>query len=160
MYDTGYLMIGIAKKRFALPVNAAPRIERIKTSSIEVFMDFESIIFNDEIVPLVHLEKMFELGELDASENVHILIFDVNKMRVAILADEIFNVVNNLPYLDESAYLGESVLGQTIINDQETVVLDVVDLIKRLQESKYRDFRQYLEKTQSEKYKERMTYKE
>ena len=148
--ESGFLIVGVAENRFAIPVSSVPRIEKLKAGVVESFMDLETIIFNDEIVPLVRLEKIYSLRRGEAVEDVNVLIFNVNDMRIGVLADRIYNVVDSIPNLETGAYLGESILGQAIISGEKTVVLDVVDLLSRLQSGRFEELHQYIESRQQE----------
>jgi len=143
--ESGYLVVGVSGNRFAIPVNSVPRIEKVKPGMVESFMDLETIIFNEEIVALVLLEKVYGLQRQESEAGSNVLIFNINDMRIGVLADRIYNVVDSIPNLETGAYLGESILGQAIINDEKTVVLDVVDLLSRLQSSRFRELHQYIE---------------
>lgn len=143
--DTGFLLVGVGQERFALPIQSLPRIEKIRPDQIEQFMGLESFIFNNEIVPLLRLERYFQLNTNVDGVQLYVLIFSVNGMRVGIIVSEIFNVIDNIPNIETGAYLGESVMGQAIINEHKTVVLDVFDLLSQMQSTRFKDLRKYLD---------------
>ncbi len=145
--ESGYLLVGVAGNQFAMPVSSVPRIEKITRERIESFMGIETLIFNDEIVPLLRLQSVYRLpGREAAGSDIYVLIFNVHDMRVGIVVDTIRSVVGSIGHIETGAYLGESVNGQAIVNGDKTVVLDVIDLIGRMQQTKFRDLRAYIEK--------------
>lgn len=144
--DTGFLLVGVGQERFALPIQSLPRIEKIRPEQIEQFMGLESFIFNNEIVPLLRLERYFQLDTAVSGSQLYVLIFNVNGMRVGIIVSEIFNVIDSIASIETGAYLGESVMGQAIINEHKTVVLDVFDLLSRMQSTRFKDLRKYLDR--------------
>jgi two-component system chemotaxis sensor kinase CheA len=139
-------LVGVAGNQFALPVSSVPRIEKISRERIEGFMGIETIIFNEEIVPLLRLQHVFRLPESEkASSDIYVLIFTVHEMRVGIIVDMIKSVVGSIGHIETGAYLGESISGQALVNNEKTVVLDVIDLIARMQQTKFRELRAYIE---------------
>jgi len=145
--ESGYLLVGVAGNQFAMPVSSVPRIEKITSERIESFMGIETLIFNDEIVPLLRLQTVYRLARREAvGTDLYVLIFNVHGMRVGIVVDSIKSVVGSIGHVETGAYLGESVNGQAIVNGEKTVVLDVIDLIGRMQQTKFRELRAYIEK--------------
>jgi two-component system chemotaxis sensor kinase CheA len=143
--DTGYLIIGVSDYRFALPVNTLPRIEKLAGSQIDTFMDVETFVYEGDIIPLVHLERVYGIRE-HPFETGNVLIFTVNGLRVGVCANRIHNVVDTIPDLDTGAYYGGSILGQAIIAGEKTVVLDVQDLLSRLQTGRFQELQEKMRK--------------
>ncbi|MDH5657546.1 MAG: chemotaxis protein CheA, partial [Spirochaetia bacterium] len=138
--DMGYLVFEAASQSFAVPVATVPRIEKIGDTIIEDFMGREVVKYRDEVVPVIRLESVYELEDAKkARGEYYLIIFNVNGVRSGIVADEIHNVVRDLPNLDTKKFIGDSVIGHSILNGETTLIIDAVDLIKTLMKSRYRD---------------------
>ena len=53
-------------------------------------------------------------------------------------------VVGGIGHIETGAYLGEAISGQAIVGNEKTVVLDVIELIARLQQTRFRELREFI----------------
>ncbi len=114
--DQGFLLFEVGKQAFAIEVTSIPRIEKIYSKDIELFMNFETINYRNAVVPLVRLEKIYKFDYKHKKDLYYVIIFKFNGIKTGILATEVYNVINNVPELDHDTFSGESIKGHAIIN--------------------------------------------
>jgi len=158
--NEGLLITGTGNNRFAVPVSAMPRIERIPSEKIEVFMGLESIVFENEIVPLIRLEDIFGLEGRVEGENLNVMIFNVDTIRVGIPIQNIYDVISDYPNLESGGFLGEGILGQFVLNDLKIVVLDIKNILGRVKDSKFGNFSLYVEEQKAVQLDNSLEFKE
>jgi two-component system chemotaxis sensor kinase CheA len=144
--EEGYLLFSASKQKFAVPVATIPRIEKISLSGIEWFMGMEVVKYRDEVVPVVRLNDLYELVGDGNTGDIYLIIFTVNGIRSGIVADEILNVVRELPRLDRSKFLGQAVIGHTIINGETTLAIDAVLMMGEFQKTRFKDISKKIKK--------------
>lgn len=124
----GYLLFDSAGYRFGVPVGSVPRVEKISRKHIDKFLDLETINYRSQIVPLVSLDKIYDLGNHQRAEDLYMIVFQINGFQVALLADDVFNVEDQFQALDRDTYSGPSVHAQAISNEVKVLLLDIEDL--------------------------------
>ncbi len=142
--NEGLLITGTGNNRFAVPVGTKPRIERISSELIEVFMGLESIVFENEIVPLIRLEDVFGLDGRVESENINIMIFNMDSIRVGIPIENIYDVISDYPNFEAGGFIGEGILGQFVLNDLKVVVLDIKSVLGRVKGPEFNKISSYV----------------
>ncbi|MCB1192820.1 MAG: chemotaxis protein CheW [Leptospiraceae bacterium] len=148
--DQGFLLFEVGKQSFAIEVTSIPRIEKIYSKDIELFMDFETINYRDVVVPLVRLEKVYKFDYNHKKDLYYVIIFKFNGIRTGILATEVFNVINNIPELDHDTFSGDSIKGHAIINGRVTLFLDIEDLVNRVHQEQFVELSRHLEEEEED----------
>ncbi len=142
LLQTGYLLFRVYGQQFGVKVDTIPRIERILAEEIGVFMGVEIIQYREEIVPVVRLEELYDFETRKVTEEgdeLYVVIFTIDGMKSGLVVTEIENVVDELPEVDHRRFGGNSIEGHTILKGEITLVLDAVDLLMRLQNSRFKE---------------------
>jgi len=138
--ETGFLLFGVFGQRFAVTVASVPRIEKITKSEVDLFMGMEVLQYRGEVVPVVHLDQVYQFDKkIERKEDIYLIIFHIKGMRIGIIADEIFNVLSDIPDLEIGKFTGHGVKGHAIIGNHTTLVIDAVELLRDLRDTKFHE---------------------
>ncbi|HNF17032.1 MAG TPA: chemotaxis protein CheW, partial [Leptospiraceae bacterium] len=90
------------------------------------------IQYKEDIIPVVSLKDVYSLeGESNQDSSFLIIVSTENK-EIAVMINEIVDIVYDIHIVEDDRYHGESVLGHSIINDKSTVIIDIQDLIAKI----------------------------
>lgn len=145
--ESGYLIFESSAYFFGVPVSSIPRIVEIETHRIESLLDFEILNYQSHIVPLLRLEKIFNLEskvDMFDRKTMFVVLFNIDGFRVGVLASQVHNVVTSFEALDRTTFVSESVTGYAVVNGRTTMLLDIEDLAARFRDGRYRALKQHL----------------
>ena len=143
--SSGNLLFSVYDQQFAVTVETVPRIEKIEAKDIDIFMGIEVIRYRGEVVPIVRLEEVYDL-QVDKRDlrDYYVIIFNTDGMRTGIVSTEIHNVVDAIPEIDDHTFAGQSILGHTILGDDVTLILNAMELLTRLQSTRFKEIARHM----------------
>lgn len=130
--ETGYLLFEIMEHRFATSLEYVTNIEKLSNFQFEDLSGIKVIQYKEDIIPVVSLKDVYSLeGESNQDSSFLIIVSTENK-EIAVMINEIVDIVYDIHIVEDNRYHGESVLGHSIINDKSTVIIDIQDLISKI----------------------------
>src|SRR4051794_41739405 len=111
-------------RRVATPRDRVPRLEQVRTDSVEKVGNREVVQYRGQILPMVRLDRhLGAYGETDR-EVLEVIVYTDHGRSVAIVVEEILDIVDGEAAvrsdIDDLGRLGSAVLG-----DKVTELLDV-----------------------------------
>src|SRR4051794_13705238 len=111
-------------RRVATPRDRVPRLEQVRTESVEKVGNREVVQYRGQILPMVRLDRhLGAYGETDR-EVLEVIVYADHGRSVAIVVEEILDIVDGEAAvrsdIDDLGLLGSAVLG-----DKVTELLDV-----------------------------------
>jgi len=128
------MSVGVGEEVYILPLSSVVESFQVSTEMIKTVGGSGRVVeVRDEYMPVIELEKVFEVPRFDWEHNSGIMVVVEAESRVAVLVDELLGqqqvVVKNL----ESNYRKvNDVSGATIMGDgRVALILDVASLVRR-----------------------------
>jgi len=129
------MSVGVDNEVYILPLSSVVESFQVQTADLNTVAQGAQLVkVRDEYMPVIALEKIFEVPRLDASKSSDIMVVvEADGSRVAVLVDELLGqhqvVVKNL----ETNYRKVSnVSGATILGDgRVALILDTASLVRR-----------------------------
>ncbi|MFH1153131.1 MAG: chemotaxis protein CheW [Pseudomonadota bacterium] len=110
---------------FAVPLDLVERIERIRTSAIEMVGNQKIIQYRGGALPLFELSRITPLSRLSERENQEIIVFRVNKRELGLMVSPPVDTIEAILDIDDGSLSQQGILGSIIINGHTTLLIDV-----------------------------------
>ncbi|MCE9501915.1 MAG: chemotaxis protein CheW [Leptospira sp.] len=133
--STGYILLDVYGKNFAVYAKDVSRIERIIRDQIETTMGTETIHLNGELVPVYHMNRLYKVQENLQKIELFTLIFNINGHKAGLIVSEIKNIIGELAGFETGKISGDYIVGHSILENQTTILIDAISLLEN-QESK------------------------
>ncbi len=117
------------EEQFAIPLGLVSRIEKIKTSDIEMTSDKKTIKYRGSSLVLCSIEDAANVKPREEKENIFVIIFPFAGKEVGVLVSEIIDVIDSTVAIDEETFRQPGVLGSAIMMDRTTLLLDLYGII-------------------------------
>ncbi len=124
------LLIGLRDEIFAIPLSSIYEIANVNINDIKSVQGQETILYGEETLPLIRLNKLMEIDNKLYSKEVKIVVLRKGDKQIGLLVDNLIGqeeiVIRPLgKYLRETKYLaGATILG----NGKIALILDVNSL--------------------------------
>jgi chemotaxis protein histidine kinase CheA len=127
------LLIKMGRHMFAVPLTSVREIIQVSPADISTIEGFEVIKFRDETIPVLRMNKVFNLKDYDSSKNLKYLVLATTGVKtVGFLVEELVgeqDVV--IKPLAEHVCESRGLAGSTILGDGTiALVLDVTEVIE------------------------------
>ena len=128
----------------ALPLSNVTRLEKIKASDIEIVGGKKVIQYRGGSLPVYALEEATSVGMLEDTEDLIVIVFNVNGNEVGLLTVPPVDAENlNLMIDDRNSHM-TGVDGTAIINDNTVLIINVDEIMQVLNPQWYvEDKQQY-----------------
>ena len=127
--DAGYILFESSNQRFAISSSSVTCIEKINILKIEKIFSENVIQYKEDIIPLLRLEDFYNIPKKDFAKDAYCIIVSINNKTIGILIHEIIDVIDSIHILTSNKISGQGVLGQAIIQNHSTIVLDIFALL-------------------------------
>jgi two-component system, chemotaxis family, sensor kinase CheA len=117
------LITGVGERRVAIPLDAVTRLEEFARDRIEIAGSREVVQYRGRILPLVRLGDLLGAGHDDASETVSVVVYSEGDRSVALVVDDIVDIVEEEVTAGRSS--DEGLVGAAVIKARVTELLDV-----------------------------------
>ncbi|MBN1486523.1 MAG: hybrid sensor histidine kinase/response regulator, partial [Anaerolineae bacterium] len=130
------LLIQVAGERFAVPLNNIERIMEIGWDSITKLGGFDTIVYNEQTIPLTRMSNILELqppeGEPPETGSLAVIVLASAERRMAFVVDSLVGEQEIvIKRLGNQLSRVAGIAGATIMGDGQIVlILNVSDLIK------------------------------
>lgn len=126
------MLIESAEKLYAIPLSSIVETIKVRKENVLIVNGCEVIDLRGKIIPLLHLEKVFNLPSTSESEIYYIVIIGTEDKNIGVVCDRLIGQQEIvIKSLDE--YIGEvfGISGATILGSGEVVlILDTISLIR------------------------------
>lgn len=127
---TRHLLFAAAGKQIAFKIFSNPRIERISAAAVESVVGRKIVNFRGEIIPLLSLDFLIE-QVYSADAELALIILQSDTGKYGILADEVTDVISDLPLPRRDESNAAEIEGITILGEATVVILNTPYLIER-----------------------------
>lgn len=126
------LIFGLqADDRIAMPLSEVARLEEFKRSDIERSGDQDVVQYRGEIMPLIYLKKVLNVGtatEDSKKELMQAIVFTKNDRSVGLVVERIIDIVEEVVTVKRGANR-KGVLGTIVVQNRVTDLLDVENVV-------------------------------
>ncbi|CUT01627.1 chemotaxis protein CheA [Candidatus Kryptobacter tengchongensis] len=127
------LLIGVCGEVFIIPLSSVIEVVRVKSNQVHSIKDKEMIRLRDSVLPLVRLERIFNLGSNgEGKENLYVVVLGLAEKKLGLIVDELIGqkevVIKSL-----GSYLKniKGIAGATILGDGTVrMIIDVAQIFK------------------------------
>ncbi len=120
------------KERFVIPLFLIKHIEKIKLSQIQMTGNKEFLDYQNNILPIIRIDKALDFISADYSDEVYVFIVK-SKKPIGILVSEIIDVAEIFSALEADHMRRPGIIGMVNINGQITLVADIFQIIEILE---------------------------
>jgi two-component system chemotaxis sensor kinase CheA len=120
------------EEKCALPLSKVTRLEKIKASDIEVVGGKKVVQYRGGSLPVYALEEATNVGMLEDTEDLIVVVFNVNGNEVGLLTVPPVDAENLDLVIDERNSHMTGVDGTAIINDHTVLIINVDEIMKVL----------------------------
>jgi two-component system chemotaxis sensor kinase CheA len=127
------VLIEVSGYEFVIPTVLVERVLRTEKEAIKTVEGKATILFQDEVVPLIKLSEILQLNEKqDKSPFIHVAIFEDNTRKIGFVIDRVINeqevLVKNF---NKQLKRVRNISGATILGSGKVVpILNISDLFK------------------------------
>jgi two-component system chemotaxis sensor kinase CheA len=127
------VLIQVSGHEFVIPTVLVERVLRTEKEAIKTVEGKATILFQDEVVPLIKLSEILQLNEKqDKSPFIHVAIFEDNTRKIGFVIDRVINeqevLVKNF---NKQLKRVRNISGATILGSGKVVpILNISDLFK------------------------------
>jgi two-component system chemotaxis sensor kinase CheA len=114
---------------FAVPLGLVARIEKIKSSEIQVNGGRRAIKYRDGILPLFALEEAANVSPRQEGETLVVVVFKVAGREVGLMLSEVVDIVETDAKVDDVTYKQTGIFGSGVINGRITLIIDLYGLV-------------------------------
>ncbi len=119
-------------EQFAAPLNLVERIEKIKRTDVENLGGKRVIKYRGGSLPLFSIDEVAMVNPLADSENMLVVVFNVAKREVGLLAMGPVDAQEVKLDIDGVTLRQDGIMGSAIINDTTTMLVDIYEIVKAL----------------------------
>ncbi|MCK5164458.1 MAG: chemotaxis protein CheW [Desulfobacula sp.] len=119
-------------EHFAAPLNMVERIERFKTSAIEQIGNKKVVQYRGGALPLYELSQVLDVESLPEKDQQEVIVFKVKNREIGLMVTPPIDANEVNLEMDESTLRQPGISGSMSINDHTTLLVDIFEMIKRL----------------------------
>jgi two-component system chemotaxis sensor kinase CheA len=117
---------------FAAPLNLVERIERIQTSSIEQIGNRKVVQYRGGALPLYEMSQVGDFNPLPEKEQQEVIVFKIKDRELGLMVTPPIDAMEVTLDIDASTLKQPAVSGSMIINKHTTLLVEIFELVKRL----------------------------
>lgn len=125
------LIVGVKNERLAISLSSVIAIEKVQTSDIHMVNNDDVIDYRGNVIPLVHLDEVFELKGCDKEDYINVVVCNIEDEVVGLVVDSLFGQSEiesrSLGSLSDNQYFtGVSILPET---EEVALILNLESLV-------------------------------
>jgi len=137
--QTMLLFRNAPEERCALPLSKVIRLEKIKSGDIEIVGGKKVIQYRGGSLPVYALEEATNVGMLEDTEDLIVVVFNVNGNEVGLLTVPPVDAENLDLVIDERNSHMLGIDGTAIIDDHTVLIINIDEIMKTLNPQWYND---------------------
>ncbi len=125
--------------RMAVPLSMVARLEEFNPDILENSDGKQVVQYRGNIMPLIFLSDVFGMDTSRKEEDtVRVIVYSDQGRSVGVVVDKIIDIVEEAVTLKKGS-VGQGLLGSTVVQDKVTDLLDVEDVIRRVDPDFYKN---------------------
>jgi len=118
--------------RMAVPLSMVARLEEFNPDMLENSDGQQVVQYRGSIMPLIFLSDIFGKNTLkEKEETLRVIVYSDRGRSVGVVVDKIIDIVEEAVTI-KKGLVGQGLLGSTVVQDRVTDLLDVEDVIRRV----------------------------
>ncbi len=119
-------------EHFAAPLNLVERIERIRTSSIEIVSNRKVVQYRGGTLPLYKLSQAADVQSVPEREFHEVIVFKVKERELGLIVTPPVDAMEVVLDVDESTLKQPCISGSMIINERTTLLIDIFEFTRQM----------------------------
>jgi two-component system chemotaxis sensor kinase CheA len=125
----------------AVPLSMVARLEEFNPDMLENSGNLQVVQYRGNIMPLIFLSDIFGTSTSKEKEDmIRVIVYSGQGRNVGVVVDEIIDIVEEAVTLKKGS-VGPGLLGSTVVQDRVTDLLDVEDVIRRVDPDFYKNLK-------------------
>ena len=124
---------------FAVPLDLVARVERIEPSQIEVVGGKRVMQYRGGSLPLFSIDEVAGVKPMEPGAEVLVIVFSVGSREVGFLAAPPVDAVEIAIDVDGSTLRQPGIMGSAIIGKQTTLIVDIFEIMEKLNPSMFEE---------------------
>ncbi len=125
--------------RMAVPLSMVARLEEFNLNQLEKSDGQPVVQYRGDIMPLVFLSDIFGMtASREEEDMLRVIVYTDRGRSVGVVVDKIIDIVEETVTIKKGS-VGQGLLGTTVVQDQVTDLLDVEDVIRRVDPEFYKN---------------------
>lgn len=120
------------EEKFAVPLDMVERIEKIKSSDIEHVAGRKVLQYRDSSIRLIALSEALTVAPVPENDHLQVIHFKIAERDIGLLACPPIDAVDVRVKIDDATLRQEGLLGSAIIGDHTTLIVDMVEVVKKI----------------------------
>ena len=121
-----------SETRMAVPLSMVERLEEFNLNLLETSDGQQVVQYRGEIMPLVFLSDIFGMETSRQEEGLmRVIVYSDQERSVGVVVDKIIDIVEEAVTIKKGS-VGQGLLGSTVVHGKVTDLLDVEDVIRRV----------------------------
>ncbi|MEM6776282.1 MAG: chemotaxis protein CheW [Planctomycetota bacterium] len=118
------------RDRFAVSMDIVSRIERVEADRIEMLGERPAMQYRGSTLPLISIDEVVKVSEVDRPKQVHIIVFRVYGREVGLISPHLHDICDSDLTSGVQMIRDEGVAGIAVIQETSTRLLDLYGLTK------------------------------
>jgi two-component system chemotaxis sensor kinase CheA len=128
-----------SETRMAVPLSMVARLEEFNSNLLENSDGQEVVQYRGDIMPLIFLSDIFGMNtSREKEDTIRVIVYSSRGRSVGVVVDKIIDIVEEAVTLKKGS-VGQGLLGSTVVQDKVTDLLDVEDVIRRVDPEFYKN---------------------
>jgi two-component system chemotaxis sensor kinase CheA len=125
--------------RMAVPLSMVARLEEFNSNLLENSDGQEVVQYRGDIMPLIFLSDIFGMNTpREKEDTMRVIVYSSRGRSVGVVVDKIIDIVEEAVTIKKGS-VGQGLLGSTVVQDKVTDLLDVEDVIRRVDPEFYKN---------------------
>jgi two-component system chemotaxis sensor kinase CheA len=125
--------------RMAVPLSRVARLEEFDPNLLETSDGQQVVQYRGNIMPLIFLSDVFDIDASGKEEGtMRVIVYSDQGRSVGVVVGKIIDIVEEAITIKKGS-VGQGLLGSTVIQDKVTDLLDVEDVIRRVDPDFYKN---------------------
>ena len=128
--QTLLIVLNTEDEQMAIPLGLVSRIEKIRSSDIEITGGRKNIQYRGGSLPLFNVDEVANVGMRDQeAESCYVVVFPIAGKEVGIVMSEIVDILDTNEMVDDITHRQSGILGSMIIFDKITLLVDLYGVV-------------------------------
>jgi len=129
--QTALLFTNHPTEQFAIPMSVITRIERTTQSQIDEIGGDLLMRYRDSSLPLLSLHRLLNCKPALESDNMYVVVFEVNKIEIGLIAPELSDIRELQCKIESVASDAVGVMGTFVLENRTTRYLNLFELAEK-----------------------------
>ncbi len=122
------IVLNTPEEQMAIPLGLVSRIEKIKTTDVEITGGRRNIQYRGGSLPLFSLDEVANVGRHEDA-NCYVVVFPIGGKEVGVLVSDIVDILDTTEKVDDISHRQPGILGSMIISDKITLLVDLYGVV-------------------------------